>query len=455
MPTTVIRLIIATVLKETTGHAGVWRRRIALARWCINGLRWAEDLLPAMLIFLIPAAGFLYALRATGLNGAAAAMAVALAVVAAGWFALRRSRAHFLSTAQVTILLETRLGLGAALSAAATGRCYWPTAANHRLGDCFHLRPLPLHLLPFAAVAIVLVAWFIPVPDSAAAPHAGATVTPPWSWLQAEALLEAIEAEAIVESGNLETFRQQLDSLFGRPADEWFSHSSLEIGDSLNDTLRSGLDGLSRDLGAAAALLDQARRLPETGNREMAEHLQRGLAEAIQRLELGTLPPREDLLSALRDLDPSAIRQLSAEDWQNLQQQLDNCRSNCATLAGEGEQGHALASIPVVADAEFAPLHLEAGMDFSSDPNQQTPLTLRPDATEGTTGRREGLPAADHLTGPPLDSSGVRIGEHRDEEPEFRPLYDQAGQQTGSGGEAVWRNRLTPEERRRLDSYFQ
>lgn len=428
---------------------------MGLVRLGINALSWLEALLPAMVIASFPAALILYALRGLGVHGAAAWLGVAVAIVAAGWFALRRSRAHFMTREQVAILLETRLGLGAALSAAAAGQCEWPSAADHPLRGTFHLRPLTLHLLPLAAAAVIVAAWFIPVPDTAADSDAGGTVTPPWSWLQAEALLEAIEAEDLVDSENLQGFQQQLDSLFSRPADEWFSHSSLEIGDSLNNNLRGGLDGLARDLNAAAALLDQARRLPEAGNREQAEQLQRGLAEAIQRLELGTLPPRQDMLSALSGLDPSAIRQLSAEDWQTLQQQLDNCRSSCATLAAEGENGQALSSIPVVGDAGIESFQMEEGMDFTSDPSQLTPLTLRPDGTEGAAGTREGLPSADRLTGPPLDSMGVRIGQHQDEEHEFRPLQDQTTSATGSGGEAVWRNRLTPEERRRLDTYFQ
>ncbi len=278
---------------------------------------------------------------------------------------------------------------------------------------------------------------------------------PPWSWVQAEALLDAIEAEEVVDLETLNPLRQQLDNLFDRPADEWFSHSSLEIGDSLNDHLRGGLESLARDLGSVSALLDQARQMPEAMASEQSQQLQQALADALQRLELGTLPPRQDLLSSLQNIDSSMIRQMSAEDWQRLQQQLDNCRSSCATLASDANGGQALSSFAVVSDSEMESFELREGMDFTSDPNQLTPLTLRPDATDGAAGLHEGLPLANEITGLPLDSMGVRLGEHSIDETPFRPLQDRPAVDAGSGGDTVWRSRLTPEERRRLEAYFQ
>ncbi len=140
---------------ESKRNSIIWQRRTALVRRAINGLRWMEVLLPALVIVSIPTAVLLYGMRIIGAAPHMHVLLTAVALLIACGISLRRSRGHFLVDEQVLVLLETRLGLGARLSTAFEGRGSWPVAADYPLWGLFHIRWLPLHLLPLVAAAVI------------------------------------------------------------------------------------------------------------------------------------------------------------------------------------------------------------------------------------------------------------------------------------------------------------
>src|SRR5690606_17985998 len=100
------------------------------------------------------------------------------------------------------------------------------------------------------ALALVATAWWVPIPERI---PARAKVVEPGSWERMEDWLAAIEEEGLVEEEAIKEFESRVEELRNQPEEEWFSHSSLEA----TDTLEQALGMEIRDLAAEMAALDR------------------------------------------------------------------------------------------------------------------------------------------------------------------------------------------------------
>ncbi len=79
----------------------------------------------------------------------------------------------------------------------------------------------------------------------------------PGAWEQMEDWLATLEESGVVEEEMIEELEGRIEEFRDQPEDEWFSHSSLEATDTLQDSLgmqirdlAAEMNTLERDLSA-------------------------------------------------------------------------------------------------------------------------------------------------------------------------------------------------------------
>ena len=285
--------------------------------WFIQ--RWVTIAVPS---FTLGAAGILLA-RYQGWEPShtvllsAGGGALLATLLGAWWWA----RKHFLQAADAMVRLEAKLGLNSTLSAAAEGICGWPDpdpAPSPELAD-YQWRWARVLLPGALAAACLAAALLVPIGSS----NALATTTQePAAWGQMEDWLETLEEEEIVEPDSAEEIREQIDSLRDRPEGEWFSHHSLEAGDSLQEALQNSIQQLAQGLSMAEQALGQLPSPGAAASEGMREKLAEQYAEAMEQLASNPLALNSKLMEQLSQLDPSQLKPLSKEQMDELRERL-------------------------------------------------------------------------------------------------------------------------------------
>jgi len=368
----------------------------------------------------------------------------AVSAVLAGAVAWRLGRGSFFSLADALVHVDVAHRLGGRLMSASAGVGEWPPepgAVNPRDGLFWRWSRI---LLPLAFGALLLVAagW---VPISATGSETAASAEPA-SWRQVQSLLETLKKEAVVEPGAVASWQEKLDALRRRPRESWYSQSSLEAGDSLRDALRDGLRGMEGHLDRAnQALSGMSAR--EGGLRaEMADKLAGLMDAASSGLEMGTLPLNPELLGDARALDAKNLRRLTPEELAELKRQLAKGLKSVQLALGEGEGDPDAFALMSMAGAGSGGVDRGPGV---------APMWLNPEKTELGTKTVRSVSNADMSHAALGDLVGVGIGAHRVDKGAYAGLVAAgAAGSLGTGGDAVWKAPLMPEDQKVLRRYF-
>ena len=430
-----------------------WRRR---ARWTAlrhNFGRVLGGFLPACLgVSAVFACGLLL-VRQRGTVGAAwwsgyGAALLACAALAA-WHAGRRG---FFTVADARVRLESHLGLHNRLSAAAAGVGAFPPPQAAPDGYGFRWQTI---LPPLAgALVLVLGAGWVPVTPPAAPDLAPETL--PAAWSRTAQWLDALQKTDLVQPPALEDFHERLAQLAQQSARDWYSQSSLEAGDHLRGQAEQSLQALQRDLRTAASSLETMERLPENVSPAEAKALAQRLQEAVKGLEMGNLPLNKELLSQLKGLDLSKLKSLTPSQLEQLRKRLkDGVKITEATLrpGKPGDKDGDLALVGVPTEGPSAENGEPGGtgggtssapLDLKDKPTQLHSAATEPDANASS---------LDHAL--PGDLIGVGQGEHTVDPSKYQgPTAAGLAASEGTGGEAVWRDDLTPQEREVLKRFY-
>src|SRR5690606_13636184 len=114
-----------------------------------------------------------------------------------------------------------------------------------------------LALPPLAAVAFLSLAGWMPLTQQTAAPFQAPEE--PVAWQEIEAWTETLEESDLFEEEALAQWKEQVHKLRDQPAEEWYSHSSLEAGDNLRENADEAIRQLQNGLEKAAYPLNLAR----------------------------------------------------------------------------------------------------------------------------------------------------------------------------------------------------
>jgi hypothetical protein len=346
--------------------------------------------------------------------------------------------------------LDYRLRLHNRLTSAYSGVGAWPPrpATVH---DGIQWRWARL-LIPVAfGVIFLLTAMQIPIskPDWGG----GTPEREPLAWSQAESWLEDIAEEEIIEQEVVEQYQEKIESLRSQEPEQWFDHGSLEAGESLRDNLEKGMFDLQTYLATSRQLLEQASESQGMLSEGALEKMESQYQEALQGLQNGMLPLNKETLSQLQNMDLSKMSQLSAEQLKQLTQKMGQCDGTLAQCLGKKPGGSKLAQL----------MQGKLGTAAGSKPGRggvsrgpgAAPLTLKEETDLGTN-NLEGVTSQDYENAMMGEKLTERAANPEDQISEYQGLQ-QAGAvaETGQGGEAVWRDNLSAEERRLLQNYFQ
>jgi hypothetical protein len=426
-----------------------WERTVAFLAWRVNLVIWLERLGPVLFATCTSGAIALFALRRLehplewAWGGTLMAAAAGAAVV---WW---RASPHFFSRADARILIERQWRLDARLTAATEGIVAWPAvpAARPRL-----LVWNPAAVLGWSGAGVMLLAasLWLPVPAPAAA-RPPITEKPP-SLAQTEALLRELARLDVATPESLEQLATQARELAQRLPEEQYTHAGLEAADTLRDQTMSAIDNLARDLESAASALAPfeagAGMLPD----ELVKAAADQMGAALQGLRDGRLKPSEELMSSLRAAGASHLKGLTPQQLSSLRGQLNAAAGRTRTVQGAAGAGARIARPGNgLANGEgrgFGQGGIERGRG-------DAPLSFAPDPSAALTGLMQGLGNDDlerAVLGDLVETSKDR--HEVDREKLAGPTSAGAVAAPARGGEAVWVDRLTPDERAVLKDFF-
>jgi len=415
-----------------------WRRRSRTLRRRVNLGWWLAGWWPVALA--ISLAGSLALVLSRRLEVPLTRFFVVFAAVqvVAGLVVWLRARRRFFRDGDALVHLDTALALDCRLVAAHAGAGDYPTPSERVV-------PLrwrwPLLVAPVAlAVLAIAVAANVPIARSASQ-HV--TAEPPPEWQEMETWLEMVEETKLAEPEALQTWEERLASLREQPRDEWYDHGSLEASDTLRDDLAGALRSLATGLESAEGDL-AALSAPTEGTGIAAATGQR-MENALSIAARGGLPLSRELAEKLRESGLAGARALSPEELARLRRRLREGAEQCRSALVECPAGHRLCP----------GRDCRRGSGAIARGPGPAPLTLM---FERSYAGSEGLEAVnnpnvgDAAIG---DLVGVERGQHVVDEGSYAGVArgGQAGAE-GRGGEAVWRNPVTPEEREVLERYF-
>lgn len=418
-----------------------WLQRARREAFRFNAGWWLQMFLPWVMALGVLACVGILVLRSSGRSpegiGALVLAAGLIGVLAALW----RARKHFLTRAEALVRLEADLRLRNRLSSASQGVGDWPAP---RTDASLALRWHWPSLLwpPLASLALALAAMVIPLPEGRA--HTPAAKSGPPAWETTQEKLDALREDDLAQREAVEEFENSLDALRKQPSDQWFRHESLEASDHLQAQLDQAMADMQKNLEAALGAMEASRQIEEGQLEALGQPLDAALRDALQGMELGKLPLDEKLLAQLKSLDPSKIRQLSAEEWKALAEKMKQGIGTCSNGLCRGEKA---------GENVLAMLLCEGG-GISRGPGA-APMSLKEHETQLGTKTVEAVSNDDLSRASVGDLMGLGTGEHQvDENAWTGPQSGGAMSSTGSGGEAVWEQASTPDEQEALRRFF-
>lgn len=373
------------------------------------------------------------------------------------------SRRRYITSEVALVRLDDRLQLRNQLTAASNGRASWPAftegGAETRAKMGLRWNPVATLLPGFFALLILFASWVVPLPASV--PSQPEVVAEPGAWEQMEEWLAQLEEEEVIDEEGMEELEGKIEELRDQPEDEWFSHASLEATDSLQESLGRDIQEMASDMATLerdiAALETFASNLSEEAKKKLLEEFDK----ALESLDANGMKLNEELLKQLKNLDPSqlgqkSLSQLSKEQLKSLQKQLGECSSCLGSMEGLPKMSDD-PSIQGLSEAELQALGLSPGMVPGSGGINRgrgdAPLYY---------GDKEDLNTSNIEKVENLDLSRASLGEmlglgeteHDIDKNGSANTTGGAISSAGSGGEAVSRENLLPDEQALLKRYF-
>lgn len=418
-----------------------WQRQARRVASRVNRALLLEKLLPWLAALALAAAAATVLARTMHLLlwpvlAGAAGLAIGLLL-----WQLRKQSGRFWSAHDGMVRLEIANQLEGRLSTATAGVAAWPE--NQPAQDAYRSRWLRAGGPLLAGLMIWGLAAWLPLPrEQAAAPP----IAQPLAMTQAEELLQTLEEVEELDPESLNKFEEALDQLKSRPAEDWYSHSSLEAGESLLANMQDSARRLADSLAGADSALGQAGQ-PTNATEAQAEKTAANLREALKGMDASELQLGNSLKQALKNAGtPSGLRQLSLAQLQQIQLRINQAGTGlCEGLGqsfggspgqGQGQEGDGPGRGGVQRGPGTAPLTI-------GDRN--------PVETPGVEGGLQSDLDGNVGIG---DVVGTRLTAPEENELPFS-LSSGGAAAISAGAEAVNRQPVTPAERRILQRYFQ
>lgn len=372
------------------------------------------------------------------------------------------ARRRFLSASQALVRLESQLHLHNALSVAASGRAPWPQIPA-TVQDGWTWRWSTLARPWLIGIASLLLAFWIPLSPEASVPL---VTQEPQAWQQMEQWLKNLEEEKIITPEEKEEQTRKIADLREQPQDKWFSHDSLHASDTLKDQLQRDMARIAQNMKTAERSLNALQNYADKLSPAGKDQLLQDLDEAMKALENSELALDPDLLKELAQIDPKNLPSMSQQQLNELREALKN---NAGALDGMNKNPGFLGD-GEGSDDELAEMLGRSGQGQGRGQGNEdgegsgqggidrgpgtAPLTLADNEDNFGTDKREGLSNADLSRAQLGTMLGLKNGEHEVDKTYQGPTAAGTATHQGQGGEQVWRETLTPEEKAVLKRVF-
>lgn len=450
------------IMSDQAALSKRWRNH---ARWTaakVNAARIFEELGPWLAA--LGAAGFAVILMLRIREGGPPPHLVLAWLLAPAFLmtllAVLRIRRRLVGITASMVRLEVRHRLHNALTMAGLGLAPWPeipTVVQDGLAWRWARAagPLAMCLLCLGA------AFLLPVSQE---PVAARPEMQPQSWSQIQEWLKKLKEESIASPQALAEQFSKIDELRSQPEDRWFSHESLHASDTLKEQLRREIGALGGRMADAERSLGALQEHGDAMSEQGREQLLKEFSESMEAMKSGALPLHPDLLHELSQIDPKNLKGMSQEQLNQLRESLKNKGAACEGMGGEfgrekgffgdgqgdDETGRgARDRMATGPDGEGAG---EVGV--SRGPGV-APLTLSEDENAFGTSRNEGVQGRDYSRSQLGSVLDIQDGRHQVDKSAVTPAAAGEVKSEGRGGEQVWRETLTPEEKAVLRRVFE
>ncbi len=440
-------------MNDQSQCAAAWGRLASRTARKVNLAWFAQSAGPALLI--AGAAGFAGIVWWRSRFGTVpsfaliAGLVIALVGVLGAGFLVARGR--FLSAADAMVRLESELRLHNALSAATARRAPWPQVPA-RVADGWQWH-WPRVIAPLiGAAAFIALAWWLPLSPDAQALIARVE---PQAWAQMDAWLDKLQEEKIVTPEEKEEQAARIRDLRAEPPEKWFSHESLNAGDTLKQQLQRDIQNLGRQFDQAARSLNALDSYADQLSPAAKDKLLKDFDEAVADLKTGALDIDPSLLKKLGQIDPKDLKSLSPGELKELRDALKKNSGSCKGMCenpgflgdGEGEDDEMAGAMGLLKK----PTPGDGGIDRGPG---TAPLTLSDEENRFDTNKNEPASNPDLSRAQLGTVLGMKDGKHEVDKSPVSPSAAGAVQNTGDGGAQVWRESLTPAEKAVLKKAF-
>lgn len=448
----------------SASHAHFWLRTISSVTRRINFVLWAERFAPGAFAVAIVTAMTIYAFRRLQLDNVWAWAILAAGLIIAGIVSWFRMRSRRFSQTDSRVLLEYKLRLDSSLTAAESGLTGWPTPRAIPPG-MLNWRSRAVGGWLLAGLAMIVAGGLIPVSKDA-----GSSTQPfekPPALVQTDAWLDALAKLDIVEPKSIDPLMARAAELARQSPENQYTHSGLEAADTLREQTAAAMQSLAHSMESASSALSPIEQDGPALSAEQLKAVGEGLESALRGMREGSLAARSDLQKALesgaldpRSITPEQAAQLRSSLGQGGQKLrgIPGAAGGEVKIAGDGDspgdgKGGGKGSgkgKPGKGSEDGGP----GSGDVSRGPGT-APLTFSESESNVTAAQTETVSNQDMSRAALGDLLGTKIGEH-DLDPSKAQGITSGGApaSAGSGGEAVWVNRLTPEERSALSTFF-
>ncbi|WP_395750303.1 hypothetical protein [Prosthecobacter sp.] len=434
-----------------------WMRQARRTRRKVNVGWWLARSMPLLVMAGVIGFATIFILRSRGMDlGFSQLWPWVLSAFAAlmiiSWLLARH---QFVSTSQALVRLESELQLHNALTTAVAGRGAWPSlVAAADDGWRWRWQSVSGPFLAFAgslALAILL-----PVAQDAEAK--GPTVEPQ-AWAQMEDWLEKLKEEQIVTEEEKEEQLAKISDLRDQPPEKWFSHESLNAGDTLKEQLQRDIKQLAQNLTTAERSLNALKNYADQLSVAAKEHLLKDFDQALADMKSSALELDPSLLKAIAGIDPKNMKSLSAEQMKQLSESMKKkagaCNGMCKNPGflgdGEGEDDELAALLGLLQKEGMGEMPGKGGITRGPG---TAPLTLSDEENDFGTNKNEAVSNTDMSRAQVGNMLALQDGKHEVDKTAKGPQAAGSIQNAGQGGEQVWRESLTPDEKAVLKRVF-
>lgn len=379
-----------------------------------------------------------------------------LTLVAAGLWARKR----FIGAEVAMVRLESQLHLHNALTVARLGRGTWPEVPE-AVADGLRWRWERVGGPFIACIVCLLAAFYLPITPDAQAVIPDAQ---PQAWQQMDEWLEKLKEEQIITPETEADQQAKLDALRNQPQEKWFSHESLNASDTLKEHLQREISHMGKNLSDAERSLNALQNYGDKLSEQAKEQMLKEFDEALESMKSSSLPLDPSLLKELSQIDPKNLKSMSKEQLDQLRDALKNKSGTCQNpgegfgqnkgFLGDG-QGDDDAGLKSLDDMATGPQKEGPGNGGINRGPGTAPLTLSKEENNFGTDKIEGVKNDDFSKAQLGTTLGLQDGKHEVDKNSTGPTAAGNANNQGQGGEQVWRESLTPEEKAVLKRVFQ